>query len=46
MNRGLARKEAEQLTSNWGRMKQKIKHEKNGFLKATGFLITFGRKEQ
>ena len=46
MNRGLAREEAEQLTKNWGEMKEKIKNEKKAFLKTTGFLITFGRKEQ
>lgn len=45
MNRGLAREEAEQLTSNWGQMKGKIMNEKKAFLKSTGFLITFGRKE-
>lgn len=45
MNRGLAREEAEQLTSNWGQMKEKIMKEKKAFLKTTGFLITFGRKE-
>lgn len=44
MNRGLAREEAEQLTQNWGQMRQKIMHEKKAFLKTTGFLITFGRK--
>ncbi|MBQ4523690.1 MAG: methyltransferase domain-containing protein [Lachnospiraceae bacterium] len=46
MNRGLTREEAEQLTSNWGQMKEKIMNEKKAFLKTTGFLITFGRKEQ
>lgn len=45
MNRGLAREEAEQLTSNWEQIKDKIMNEKNAFLKTTGFLITFGRKE-
>ena len=44
MNRGLAREEAEQLTQNWGQMKEKIRNEKKAFLKTTGFLITFGRK--
>ena len=44
-NRGLAREEAEQLTSNWGQMKEKIMNEKKAFLKSTGFLITFGRRE-
>ena len=45
MNRGMAREEAEQLTVTWGQMKQKIMNEKKAFLKTTGFLITFGRKE-
>lgn len=45
MNRGLAREEAEQLTSNWEQMKDKIMNGKKAFLKTTGFLITFGRKE-
>lgn len=45
-NRGLAREEAEQLTLNWERMKEKIMNEKNAFLKTTGFLITFGRKAE
>ena len=43
-NRGLTREEAEQLTQNWGQMKDKIMKEKKAFLKTTGFLITFGRK--
>ena len=43
-NRGLTREEAEQLTQNWGQMKEKIMKEKKAFLKTTGFLITFGRK--
>jgi len=45
-NRGLSREEAEQLTLNWKRMKEKIMNEKKAFLKTTGFLITFGRKAE
>ncbi|MBQ7067322.1 MAG: hypothetical protein IJN92_10930 [Lachnospiraceae bacterium] len=45
-NHGLSRDEAIRLTENWGQMKEKIRNEKKTFLKTTGFLITFGRKEQ
>lgn len=44
-NHGLSREEAELLTHTWGQMKEKIMKEKKAFLKTTGFLITFGRKE-
>lgn len=44
-NRGLAREEAEELIKNWQHMKEKIVTEKKAFLKTTGFLITFGRKD-
>ena len=44
-NRGLAKEEAEQLVHTWSRMKEKIMMEDKAFLKTTGFLITFGRKE-
>lgn len=46
VNRGLSREEAKQLIGSWGQMKEKIMEEKRAFLKTTGFLITFGRKEQ
>lgn len=45
MNRGLTKEEAEQFTENQGQIKEKIMNEKKAFLKTTGFLITFGRKE-
>lgn len=44
MNRGLSGEEAKHLVSGWGQMKDKIMKEKRAFLKATGLLITFGRK--
>lgn len=45
-SRGLSREEAEQLTNNWRQIRNKIIDEKKPFLKTTGFLITYGRKEK
>ena len=45
-NRGLSRDEAEQLTDNWRQIRNKIMSEKKPFLKTTGFLITYGRKDK
>lgn len=45
-NRGLSRDEAEQLTDIWRQIRNKIMSEKKSFLKTTGFLITYGRKDK
>lgn len=44
-NRGLTKEEAEEHIKKRSLLKQKIMKENSAFLKTTGFLITFGRKE-
>lgn len=45
INRGLTKEEAEAHIKKRIQIKEKIMNEKPAFLKTTGFLITFGRKE-
>lgn len=44
-NRGLTKEEAEEHIKKRSLLKEKIMKEKSAFLKTTGFLITFGKKE-
>lgn len=45
VNRGLSKEEAEKIITTRNQIRDKIMNEKRAFLKSTGFLITYGRKE-